>query len=556
LSVAVVAVHPASPTDLKRRAHTGSRSLAFEADGGVNSSLCPLVSALTFRYDSAMDAPRSDTPVRISASAFYKLHSPTPCTRRVFLDATGIPRGPKNPYDEVLEELGARHEAAHLASLGPYLDLRPFAPDERVARTIAAITAGEPVIYQPRFVVTVELVGVRCSVVGEPDFLIKRDNGYVIRDAKMARRITEADHPEVLRQVETYGWLFEQVIGQPPVALEAFSGTSDIVPIAPVAATQVIAALGDLVELMTATEEPYSPVGWTKCGPCPFHDHCWPRAEAEHDVALIPKVDQGLAIALRRDGVVSREQLLNHFDESTLSGYQRPWGTRAQKVGKAAAAIIRSAEALRDNRLILLQPPQIPASPDFVVFDLEGLPPHLDELDKVFLWGLQVFGAHSGLYQGVVAGFGPGGDEEGWRAFLSAAQAVFDVHGDIPWLHWAPYEKTKLTLYIDRFGDPAGIADRVKRNLLDLLPITQAAVVLPLPSYSLKVVEGYVGFARTQEEYGGTWAMAKFIAATECDREDDRDKLVQEILTYNEEDLKATWAVLEWLRGLNKVAND
>ena len=52
-------------------------------------------------------------------------------------------------------------------------------------------------------------------------------------------------------------------------------------------------------------------------------------------------------------------------------------------------------------------------------------------------------------------------------------------------------------------------------NLFDPLPITKNAIVLPLPSYSLKVVEEYVGFKQTQDEYGGSWAMAQFILATE-----------------------------------------
>ena len=49
--------------------------------------------------------------------------------------------------------------------------------------------------------------------------------------------------------------------------------------------------------------------------------------------------------------------------------------------------------------------------------------------------------------------------------------------------------------------------------------MTKNTIVLPLPSYSLKVVEGYVGFKRTQEEYGGSWAMAQFILATETNDE-------------------------------------
>ena len=103
-------------------------------------------------------------------------------------------------------------------------------------------------------------------------------------------------------------------------------------------------------------------------------------------------------------------------------------------------------------------------------------------------------------------------------------------------------------MYVKRYGDPNGVAARVFGNLLDLLPVTKNAIVLPLPSYSLKVVEEYVGFERTQDEYGGSWAMAKFILATETDDETERNALMAEILKYNEEDLAATWAVFEWLR--------
>jgi len=68
------------------------------------------------------------------------------------------------------------------------------------------------------------------------------------------------------------------------------------------------------------------------------------------------------------------------------------------------------------------------------------------------------------------------------------------------------------------------------------------------PSYSLKVVEEYVGFKRTQNEYGGNWAMAQFILATETHDEAERNQRMQESLKYNEEDLAAAWVVFEWLR--------
>ena len=75
------------------------------------------------------------------------------------------------------------------------------------------------------------------------------------------------------------------------------------------------------------------------------------------------------------------------------------------------------------------------------------------------------------------------------------------------------------------------------------------SIVIPVPSFSLKVIEKYIGFKRSQSEFGGQWAMATFIEATETSDESKRKQLMDEILKYNEEDLAATWAVFEWLKG-------
>lgn len=68
-----------------------------------------------------------------------------------------------------------------------------------------------------------------------------------------------------------------------------------------------------------------------------------------------------------------------------------------------------------------------------------------------------------------------------------------------------------------------------------------------LPSYSLKVVERYVGFERSLPEGSGDWAIAKYVEAVETDREDVRQSLLAEIAAYNREDLEATWTVFQWL---------
>ena len=127
------------------------------------------------------------------------------------------------------------------------------------------------------------------------------------------------------------------------------------------------------------------------------------------------------------------------------------------------------------------------------------------------------------------------------------ADAIFAEHGDVPFVHWASYEQAKINLYLERYGDRDGVAERVKDNLLDLLPITRDSVAVPLSGYGLKEIETLTGYERQLEEFGGEWSMARYIEATETRDEAERAAIMDEILAYNREDLEATWAVMEWL---------
>jgi len=466
------------------------------------------------------------------------------------LKEKGVEGAVPGPYEQVLGRLGDEHERRHLASFPSFVDLSSGTLDERISRTKEAVSKRSPVIYQGVLKANLVIGGTDCEILGIPDFIILEDDGsYVIRDSKMSRRINEKDHAEIIFQIGIYGRLFDQTFGQPPNRLQVHSGTDEIVDIPYDRGFAALEALDEILRFKQLACEPYSPAGWSKCNGCSFHSHCWPLAEKNRDVAIIAGIDQGLACALRSEGVETVEQFLASFDEERLADFHRPWGQRTRRVGVQARAIIRMASAISSGEEILIQKPSIPKHVNYVMFDLEGLPPHLDELEKIYLWGTQVFGDQSCDYVASTAGFGDEGDRQGWEDFLEKAKDIFEGYGDIPFVHWHHYERVHLDMYIDRFGDPKGVAARVKENLLDLLPITQKSIALPLPSYSLKVVEQYIGFERTQKEYGGDWSMAKYIEATEMGDERQRTEVMDEILTYNEEDLQATWAVLQWLKS-------
>jgi predicted RecB family nuclease len=256
-------------------------------------------------------------------------------------------------FEQVLHRLGDRHEREHLATLGAYLDLSRLAEEERVPKTVKAIAGRVPVIYQPGFRVTHTFGGSEAEVVGIPDFLILDGDGYMIRDAKMARRIDDENHPEILLQVQLYGRLLEP-------------------------------ALEWLVAIKRLDTEPYEPVGWSKCGPCGYDERCWNRAEAAGDVAIVPDVDQSLARTLNGIGVRTCGEPLTRFDAVSLSELKRPFGNAEQRVGKRAERILLFAEAIQKREEKILVVSAIPPLPNYAMFDLEGMPPHLDELQENF----------------------------------------------------------------------------------------------------------------------------------------------------------------------------
>ncbi len=486
--------------------------------------------------------------MRLKATDFYTYYRPTPCDLRVYLKQMGVEETLPSPYEEVILRLGKQHEMEHLGSLGPVADISTLPREQRTASTQSEMSNKTPIIYQGVLEAETRLGSVSCQIVGQPDFLILANDGrYLIRDSKISRRITEKDHAEILRQLELYGWLYEQVASHPPSGIQVHSGTGEIVDTVYDGGTMALDVLQHIVAVRQEDSEPYSPVGWSKCSNCGYRQICWPKAEKRHDVAIVEGVDKGLASALREEGVTTIGELLAAFDEESLSELKKPHGQRTQRVGKKATSILRMARAMDSGTEILIESPTIPCHDDYVMFDLEGLPPHLDETDKIYLWGMQVFGTTPCDYLPAVAGFGEDGDRQGWEDFLSKAAQIFIEHGDIPFVHWAVYEKIHLLKYIDRFDDRDGIAARVLMNLLDLYPITKKSIALPVASYSLKVIEKYVGYERTQEEYGGDWSMAKYIEATELEDGKKQDEVMEQILTYNKEDLAATWAVLQWL---------
>jgi CRISPR/Cas system-associated exonuclease Cas4 (RecB family) len=150
--------------------------------------------------------------------------------------------------------------------------------------------------YQATFLVRHKIAGTDVEIVGAPDFQIFDGDGYMIRDCKLSRRIEAEIHPEIVVQIQLYGWLFERSTGLPAKGLQVYNGMKEIVGVEDDGGEWALAVLENLLRLKQLDGEPYEPVGWSKCGGCGFNGRCMDKAEADGSVALVPDVDQNLAL--------------------------------------------------------------------------------------------------------------------------------------------------------------------------------------------------------------------------------------------------------------------
>lgn len=101
------------------------------------------------------------------------------CPHRVYRDLFTDPseRDPISPFTQLLWDRGHAFEKEVIDGLEvPYVDLSDLADEEREQRTIAAMKAGEPLIYSGR---------IRADdLLGVPDLLRRDDGGYIAGDIK------------------------------------------------------------------------------------------------------------------------------------------------------------------------------------------------------------------------------------------------------------------------------------------------------------------------------------------------------------------------------------
>ncbi len=530
----------------------------------------------------------------LSPSSVTRLSVPSKCERRTWLRYNSdVEPSPDGPFQVVLKKLGIAHERRVLAQLqeerGEFVDLDSYDNPNALAETIEAVEAGRN-IYQGKFKCPFPDAPDEVMLQGLPDFLYLDDDGktWVIADAKLASAVyprdgagqiarkkngepKKIDKGYIVFQLQLYGWLFEQLFDGASFRLLVFTKRG-VEEIEYDGGESSLAELRQIIEIKERKEEPWELFGNSKCGACGYGPvHCTEIALGEKNSGLIPELDggpSGLGTKLAAIGLNSYPAIHNQFDDDVEALRDSVPGSTGEGIARRVLENIqawttgRPIRRKNEHGALVAMDQAVTEHDRYVMFDLEGIPPDLDrDYTTIYLWGMQVFGAdgYRGEFEYALAQGSGDGDQAAWFDFLSKAKQLMDDNPGIPFVHWASYERDRITNdYLGQYGDDEHhTAQRVLDSLLDLYPITKKMVVVPLIGYSLKLVEGLPeveevsGFSRSKNEIGrGDDSVAGYIEAVETDDEERREELIESLLAYNQQDLEATWAVQQWLRSL------
>jgi uncharacterized protein len=182
-----------------------------------------------------------------------------------------------------------------------------------------------------------------------------------------------------------------------------------------------------------------------------------------------------------------------------------------------------------------------------VILDLEGHPFFEPARGLTFLFGVLTLDQEGPRYQPFWA-HDFAGERRAFEEFIDFVHARLRDYPDLHVYHYGTYEQSAIKqlmgLYATREEE---VDDLLRRKIfVNLLSIFHQSLRAGVPSYSLKSLEPLFGFMRVGAVRSGMDAIVEY----ERWRESQEQKFLDQIAAYNEEDCRATLALLDWLHRL------
>jgi len=478
-----------------------------------------------------------DKKYKLTGEHFYKFFQ---CPHWIWYDVYGdqTKKGKIPPLIEMIHQDGLKHEKEMIKSR-KFEEIKPelFKDlDEAFLATMELMKQGKNIYHG---------VLMEGGWVGIPDLLEARpfdkaqgmegksnlgDHYYVVYDVKSGRDIRD----EYKFQLVFYSLILERLQGVLPRDAYIINADGEERSFMVEDFLEQFHLARQSIEQILEGEKP-PPFLKSGCKHSPWYSLCVEDTKGCDDVSLIYRLSQNDQRRLYDIGIHTVKELAA-ADLDHLRSRLEDWPF--DKILR----IYNQAQVLVSNEPMILKKSEFPQVESEIYFDIESDP--TETID--YLLGILVkqrtepssTKASEGKYKCFLA---KDKSEEGknWREFLDFLESL----NDFVIYHYSYYEREVFGRLGQKYGISRALEDKFKNNAIDLHLAVIESIVLPLYFYSLKDVAQYLGFKWSAEDAGGAESVVWYNEWLETGDQ----KIMDKIIKYNEDDVRATLFVKEWL---------
>ena len=463
-----------------------------------------------------------------------------------------------SPVVQTLQTKGIEHERGYLEYLKSRHDNVVELPEyASLDATRAAMAAGADVIFQANLS--------NDTWSGYADFLVKVPNpdnawgwSYEAQDTKLARN-TRAG---TILQLCVYSLVLEELQGTRPEHMHVVAPGRNWQPES-YRCDEYSAYFRLLAQGITSfTQAPPStyPDLVSHCDLCAYWQQCDKRRRDDDHLCYVAGMSSGHIEQLRAQGINSLTALAKAPELTAASTSKQ---ATLQKLKDQAGIQLEGRESC-SNRYELKTPfdtehgfQRLPApTPDDIYLDFEGS--HFtDGGVQEYLTGYVTVNpdgsyAYTGLWAETLAE-----EQANFEAFIDTATTTRRRNPQAHIYHFAPYEPAALKRMMGRFASRERELDvlLIEEAFVGLHGIVRRSLIASVESYSIKNLEPFFGYERTQDLRQASASRRAIEAALEYGPLDpSADEHRQIVTVYNREDCESTHRLQQWLEVLRSAA--
>ena len=290
-----------------------------------------------------------------------------------------------------------------------------------------------------------------------------------------------------------------------------------------------------VAECLTILAQRYEPevfISRQRCSLCSWYGYCHDIAKSTEHLSLVPGVTPKRYESLQALGINTRELLMD-VPQSLL---KEALGDGVASQLKQQITAIQSDRPVVRSSFDLVNTQPIPSGAIELYFDIEAEPERqIDYLLGVLLVdrlnNTEEF--HPFLAEDI--------EDEGkiWQEFLD----FIALYPDAPIFHYSEYEADTIKRLSRLYKTPRKQKKELLSRLVDLHLWVTKATIFPVESYSLKAIANWIGFYWRETAGSGDQSVCWFDQWLSTQ---DR-ALLDLILSYNEDDCRATRYLKDWL---------